>query len=166
MAAGGFRRDLYARLAGFTMELPPLRDRRMDLGVLVAALVRKLAGSRGAPVTLTAAAAEALATYPWPLNVRELEQALARALVLAGDGPIRPEHLPEAVTAPSAGPAVAPGAASSLSERDQRLRLELVEQLSPHQGNLADVARAMGKARMQVHRWCKRFGIDPNVYRR
>ncbi len=163
---GEFRRDLLARLAGFTIELPPLRARRVDLGVVAGALVRKLAGARAGAVKLTPNAAEALLRYDWPLNARELEQCLARALVLAGDDAIRLEHLPAEIArgkpASSDGPQPAPG----LSERDQRLRLELLEHLARHEGNLADVARAMGKARMQVHRWCKRFGIDPNVYRR
>jgi transcriptional regulator of acetoin/glycerol metabolism len=73
--------------------------------------------------------------------------------------------LPPAVVAPrepaSDAPAIAPGA---LSPRDTQLRAELLEQLARHRGNLAEVARAMGKARMQVHRWCKRFGVDPDVY--
>jgi transcriptional regulator with PAS, ATPase and Fis domain len=163
--SGAFRRDLFARLAGFTIELPPLRRRRIDLGLLVAALLRKLVGLRVESVRLAPAAAEALVRYDWPLNVRELEQALARALVLAGEGPVRLEHLPEAVTAPKLAPSPPATAVAGLSDHDQQLRLELLEQLSRHHGNLADVARAMGKARMQVHRWCKRFGIDPNVYR-
>jgi transcriptional regulator of acetoin/glycerol metabolism len=49
---------------------------------------------------------------------------------------------------------------------DDPLRLALLEQLATHRGKNADVARAMGKARPQIHRWLKRYGIDPNAYRR
>ncbi len=107
-------------------------------------------------------AGEALFRHEWPHNMRELEQCLSRALLLAGGSPIDVGHLPSAVTN-GGGPSGA--APSGLRERDDKIRRELVDQLARHRGNLADVARAMGKARMQVHRWCKRFGIDPNAYR-
>jgi DNA-binding NtrC family response regulator len=137
----------------------------VDVGLLVAALVPRLAPQRADGVRFTPEAGQALVAYDWPLNTRELEHVLARALALAGDAAIGVEHLP-AQWSLSKGEATAPGGTERLSERDARLRLELLEQLAQHGGNLADVARAMGKARMQVHRWCKRFGIDPNVYRR
>ena len=169
MAANGqFRRDLLARLAGFTLELPPLRARRMDLGILVATLLRKLDFARAETIRFTPAAGEALFRYDWPLNARELEQCLARALVLAGDAPIDVAHLPAVLAGASRPPGqVGAGTADAgLNERDAKLRLALLEELARHGGNLKDVAQAMGKARMQVHRWCKRFGIDPNLYRR
>jgi DNA-binding NtrC family response regulator len=160
---GQFRLDLLARLTGFPLELPPLRARRMDTGVLVASLLRRLAPERAASVRFTPAAAEALFRYEWPLNTRELEQCLARALVLAGEGAIDAAHLPSNVSESKSEPP--PPSANGLSERDRTLRAELLEQLARHRGNLVEVAKAMGKARMQVHRWCKRFGVDPNVYR-
>jgi DNA-binding NtrC family response regulator len=165
---GAFRRDLLARLAGFTLELPPLRVRRMDLGVVVASLLRRLAGERAESVRLTPGAAEALLRYDWPLNTRELEQCLGRALVLSGDAPIDRTHLHLRSTLTTPREAASDADASPtamLTDRDARLRLELLEQLAKHHGNLAAVATAMGKARMQVHRWCKRLAIDPNVYR-
>jgi len=163
---GVFRRDLLARLAGFTLELPPLRARRMDLGVVVASLLRRLAGERADAVRLSPGAAGALLRYDWPLNTRELEQCLARALVLSDHAQIDRTHLPSSVTTPSEPPPDAGAApAAKLSERDARLRRELLAQLANHSGNLSAVASAMGKARMQVHRWCKRLGIDPNAYR-
>jgi transcriptional regulator with GAF, ATPase, and Fis domain len=156
-----FRGDLLARLAGFTAVLPPLHARRPDLGAIVASLLRKLAPARAADVRLTPAAAEALYRYRWPHNTRELEQCLSRAVVLAGGEPIDLVHLPSALTGGESSGA----APSGLRPRDEEIRRELLEQLARHQGNLANVARAMGKARMQVHRWCQRFGIDPNRYR-
>ena len=161
VARGEFRSDLLARLAGFTVELPPLRARRLDLGTLVGTLLRRLSPKADA-IRFTPAAAEALFRYDWPHNTRELEQTLSRAIVLAGEEPIDLPHLPSTLT--QLGPP--PGAAvSGLRSRDEKIRRELLDQLARHRGNLANVARAMGKARMQVHRWCQRFGIDPNVYR-
>lgn len=165
VARGAFRQDLLARLAGFVVELPPLRDRILDLGVVVAQVLKKVAADRAETVRLAPGAAEALFRYRWPLNIRELEQSLARAYALAGDKPIDRAHLPSSITSPVEEPEPSGVSTSRLSARDQQLRLELLAQLSQHKGNLADVARAMGKARMQVHRWCKRFGIDPNTYR-
>jgi DNA-binding NtrC family response regulator len=165
VARGAFRQDLLARLAGFVVELPPLRDRILDLGVVIAQVLKKIAAERADAVRLSPGAAEALFRYRWPLNIRELEQSLARAFALAGDKPIDREHLPATITSPVDEPEPSAVPTSRLSARDQQLRLELLAQLAQHKGNLADVARAMGKARMQVHRWCKRFGIDPNAYR-
>ncbi|HEY2511110.1 MAG TPA: sigma 54-interacting transcriptional regulator [Polyangiaceae bacterium] len=158
---GEFRSDLLARISGFTAHLPPLRARRLDLGILIASLLRKIAGAKAGGVRVTPAAAEALFRYDWPHNTRELEQCLSRAVVLAGDEPVDLPHLPRAITDPKAKDA----APSGLRARDEEIRRELLEHLARHQGNLANVARAMGKARMQVHRWCQRFGIDPNHYR-
>jgi transcriptional regulator with PAS, ATPase and Fis domain len=160
-AQGEFRGDLLARLAGFTAVLPPLRERRLDLGVIVAALLRKLAPAKAAEVRMTPAAAEAFFRYAWPHNTRELEQCLSRAVILAGSEPIDLAHLPGALSRPEAARATTSG----LPPRDEKIRRELLEQLARHRGNLANVGKAMGKARMQVHRWCRRFGIDPNAYR-
>src|SRR5262249_49164031 len=66
-----FREDLYARMQGFTIALPPLRERRFDLGILIATLLRRHDSSGRARVTPTAA--RALFAYAWPRNVRELE---------------------------------------------------------------------------------------------
>ncbi|HLU68032.1 MAG TPA: sigma 54-interacting transcriptional regulator, partial [Kofleriaceae bacterium] len=99
VAQGRFRADLLARVSGFRIDLPPLRERREDLGLLIGALLRKLAGPAAGGVTLTEAAARALFRYDWPHNVRELEKVLGAALVLAGDQPLDLPHLGEAVRA-------------------------------------------------------------------
>jgi DNA-binding NtrC family response regulator len=161
-ANGDFRPDLLARIAGFTVTLPPLRTRTMDVGTLVAALTRRLAPGRVDSVRLSPSAAEALLRYDWPANTRELEQCLASALALAGDQVIEVSHLSPAI---ARAVSVAPDTGSALPSHERALRKALLVELARHGGNLTDVARAMGKARMQIHRWCKRFGIDPNVFR-
>jgi transcriptional regulator with PAS, ATPase and Fis domain len=168
VARGEFRRDLYARIAGTILTLPPLRDRRDDIGVLVAALLPALANEQATAMVLARDVGRALLSYDWPMNIRELKQCLATCIALAQGGEVQRWHLP-----PKVADALEPGlrgeprkAPGALSERDERLRLELLAQLSEHGGNLTEVGRAMGKARSQVHRWCRRFGVDPNVYRR
>ncbi|HZX96136.1 MAG TPA: sigma 54-interacting transcriptional regulator [Myxococcales bacterium] len=163
VAAGTFRADLLARLSGFTLCLPPLRGRREDLGLLVAALLRRHGGARA---TLTAGAGRALMRYRWPLNVRELEQCLAAALALAGGHAIEPLHMPLAVVRPPPPVQAFAGLQPRpLAPEDAARREELVALLRDHRGNVAAVARALGKARMQVHRWVKRFQLTLADYR-
>ena len=98
----------------------------------------------------------AIALYPWPRNIRELEQALAAAVAWAEDGVIRLRNLP---------PAVAAALGSDSSSAEDALCTELKQALRTHQGNVSATAREMGKARVQIRRWCKRFGINPADYR-
>jgi len=162
---GIFRSDLFARLTGLEVELPPLRDRRSDLGLLIPTMLER--GGAPAGVRFSREAARALFRWNWPHNVRELEKALALAVALAGGGRIELSHLPEVVrTAPEprsdpmAGHAVRP-----LSEADVTRRTELIELLRAHHGNVSAVARQMGVARMQIQRWCRRFHLDPASFR-
>jgi transcriptional regulator with GAF, ATPase, and Fis domain len=161
-----FRADLLARLSGFTLRIPALRDRREDFGVLTGALLRKLAPAAG-DVSFTCSAARSLLMHEWPLNVRELEKCLATALALARDGRIDLEHLPAAVTTPreQTKPSVSE-AVESLSEEDQRRRDELIATLRAHDGNITAAARALGKPRTQLQRWLRRWKIDPLGHRR
>ena len=158
VSAGAFRRDLLMRLDGFRQALPPLRERREDIGLLVADLLSRRPGSQA--ISFTSAAARALLEGEWLGNVRELDQVLARALVLSADGSIDASHL--ALPAPSRAPKEE---ARPLTTDDQKLREELVLALSRHGGNVSNVARELGKARMQIQRWLRRFGIDPEEYR-
>ncbi len=144
--------------------MPPLRDRREDLGLLIGALLPRLLGASAATTTLSLDAGHALLGYGWPANVRELEQCLARAAALAAPGPIELRHLPEAVLR-RASSAPEPGTLAPLSDADERLRAQLVDELRQHGGNVSEVARAMGKARMQIQRWMKRFRIDATTFR-
>ncbi len=146
-----FRADLLARLAGHVETLPPLAARREDLGTIVAAALRRHAGARAAEVRLTPAAAGQLVRAPWPHNAREVDKVVEAALALAGDGAtIDIEHLPPP-------PAEEPD--------DAALRARLDALLTEYRGNVSQIARELGKARMQVQRWLKRFALDPARYR-
>ena len=166
VAAGTFRRDLYARLFGVTIELPPLRQRRSDLGLILRALLRRSPGSER--VTMAPAAMRAIFRHDWPLNIRELEKALSSARALAGGAPIELAHLPAAVTAP---PRIEPpqpvvAAPTALDSEEEALRHRLIALLVEHDGNVVAVAEALGKRRMQVYRWARRFAIKLGDYRR
>jgi transcriptional regulator of acetoin/glycerol metabolism len=154
---GEFRRDLFARLAGFVMRLPALRDRREDIGALLPSLV-----DDPAALTLHVDAGRALLQHEWPLNIRELQQCLRRGVALAHGGPIGLDHLPEPLRRLGEGPRPR---GLNLSAEDEQLRVELVNRLTEQKGNVSHVAAAMGKARAQIHRWLRRFAIDPDSFR-
>jgi transcriptional regulator with GAF, ATPase, and Fis domain len=165
--AGRFRSDLYARLAGFTMTLPGLAERRDDIGLLTAQLLRR-AGARGARLTPEAAAT--LFTYGWPLNIRELEQRLTTALALAGNEAIDRPHLgPLAAVPPPVRPPIATGDAegddAADDEDDAAQRARLIALLTQFRGNVTEVAKALGRSRLQVYRWLHKHQLDPRSYR-
>jgi DNA-binding NtrC family response regulator len=186
-----FRPDLYARVAAYVHRLVPLRERRADLGLLIADLLPRLAAERVAKLRIAPDLVTALVSHGWPLNVRELEHVLSVAIVTSTDDLLRLEHVGDSlrarpssassgatvsapmpasapVSAPPATPATAPAAppvSRPLSEEDERLRAELSAELARTHGNVSEVARTMGKTRMQIHRWMKRFGIVPESFR-
>lgn len=167
VAAGAFRADLLARLHGHVHTLPPLRHRREDLGLLLADVLRTIDPGQSLQ-RLSPEAARALLTSAWPLNVRQLTQSLTRALALVTDGVLRARDWePAAVTAAPRDREVAAPTVSvaRLSAEEEQLREKLLALLSAERGNVTEVAKNLGKARMQVQRWMKRFGVDPAVYR-
>ena len=184
----GLRRDLYARLAGFTHFVPPLRDCKEDVGVLVAELLPVVAPGRAERLRLSIDVGRALLAHDWPLNVRELSQALSVAAVLANEvielshapeplrhavrprtsaAPLSPSASlhPSSPSPPTAPPSLPPEEPRELGPGDAELRDALVTGLRSSRGNVSEVARAMGKTRMQIHRWMRRFAIDPESYR-
>jgi transcriptional regulator with PAS, ATPase and Fis domain len=133
--AGSFRPDLATRIAGHKLVLPPLRQRREDLGLVIAQLVRRLAPSPES-VKFAPRAARALVRGEWPGNVRELEKVLAAALVLAPDGNVALAHLPEPVRAWA--DALPPTPVAALFAAAE----------SPRMAALADEVEALEKSRM------------------
>jgi len=135
--SGSFRRDLYYRLAGFVIEIPPLRARRQQAVKLALELLAAAAErSGGAPPALTPQASARLLAHDWPGNVRELRNVMARALVLSRGGPIGAEHIlldgaPAAVPTPSSD--------------DERGRI--IAALDACAGNQTRAARALGISR-------------------
>jgi transcriptional regulator with AAA-type ATPase domain len=158
--AGKFRADLQGRLQGLSYGLLPLRERRQDLGLLIAALLRKAGVLESDATSLSLEFAVALFQHAWPLNVRELEQVLARGLSLARGGSIDVSLETQPL------PSRAEESKSPLTAAEQQLRERLVAELDRTQGNIARASRTLGKAPMQIRRWLRRFDIDPDAYRR
>ncbi|HEY5945156.1 MAG TPA: sigma 54-interacting transcriptional regulator [Kofleriaceae bacterium] len=152
---GEFREDLYARLLGLHVQLPPLHARRADLGMLIRALLVRDGASR---VRFTPAAAIRLFEYGWPRNIRELDRALAIAVALADREPIDVVHLPPQLREPA--PSAVIDQADSLSADELALKQQLEQLMRAHADNVAEVARRIGKDRTQIYRWLRRFGIQ------
>ena len=172
----GLRVDLAARLGPQALVIPPLRDRLEDVAPLACGFLR----ARNA--VLEPQAWRALFLHRWPGNVRELQKTLRFATVVAGASPsIGFEHLPPGMSPVAAVPnAMAVGASSgsagssatiTLGAVSRTLRPErptrqaLVELLKRHGGDVASMARTMGRQRTLVWRWLRQDGVDPQVYR-
>jgi DNA-binding NtrC family response regulator len=154
---GRFRSDLYFRLAGITLAIPPLRERPAELDLLVARFVaaacREL--DRAPPLNVSREALDALRRHDWPGNVRELRNAIERAVVLCAGDTILPEHLPpallkpaaQAVPAASAAPA-SPAPLENLQGEIKSLeRQRIVEALERCGGNQSKAAELLGISR-------------------
>ena len=146
VADGRFRQDLFYRLQGVRLRLPPLRERLDDLPLLIAHLLERAAQRLWrAPATVSPEALRHLWTYPWPGNVRELQHVLEAAMVLS-DGVIFPEHLSAAIQrgGPVSGAPVGPftlaGGASLddvLAEGERRLILDALQKAGGVQARAA-----------------------------
>jgi transcriptional regulator of acetoin/glycerol metabolism len=150
-----FRADLLARLSGFVVRLPPLRERLEDLGILISELLARHAGTS---TTISADAVRMLMRHSWPLNVRELEHCLRAALALSRSR-IEVEHLPHSIRQP--GAVERPTRASRRLTPEQLVRRdELCELLRQHGRNISAVARHLGKDRVQIRRWIKQLDVS------
>ncbi|MCL5288497.1 MAG: sigma-54 dependent transcriptional regulator, partial [Acidobacteria bacterium] len=119
VAAGRFREDLFHRLNVFTIAVPPLRQRPADILPLADELLGRFAAVHArVGIAFNAAARKILETYSWPGNIREMKNAIERALVFSADAILRPEHFPEHIR--SAARAGAPGAALRTLEDVER----------------------------------------------
>jgi len=95
VARGAFRQDLYFRLNGITLDIPPLRERQNEIGPLADIFIaRACAESAREPLAISPEASTLLHRYAWPGNIRELKHVLERAVLLCADPILRPEHLP------------------------------------------------------------------------
>lgn len=150
---GKFREDLYYRLAVVPLRLPPLRERRDDIPVLLAHYLRKFADeNRTQTPSLSPAAATTLCDYAWPGNIRELRNTAENLAVLHPGKEIQPGDLdPRLRAAPVAATPSAPSSAHPLDREENERRL-LREALAQAHGNRTKAAELMGISRRTLHR--------------
>ncbi len=176
---GTFREDLFARLNEYQLRLPPLRDRKEDIFMLLHTFLAR----HGRPELVPSFQFMlGMLNYDWPYNVRELEAAVKRCVALVEGNRLDGEHLPPQVAeamqeygnrrstdrvSMDSGPSghydrvsATPSSRNTVPD-EQQLR----DLLRTHAGNVAAVGRELGKARMQIHRWMKRYNIEVDDYR-
>ncbi len=146
--AGRFRQDLYYRLGVFPLEIPPLRERREDIAKLAAHFVRVTAiRMNRPPQVLTKAQADQLVAYDWPGNIRELQNSVERAVILAPQGPLQFELTPTGNARP-APPDTTAGEAASIPTREDWKRQERASISAALQRSGGKVFGPDGAARM------------------
>jgi DNA-binding NtrC family response regulator len=157
---GTFRKDLYFRLNVVTVHIPPLRERRADIPMLVHHFLNRYTPTK--PLQVTAAAMKSLLQYDWPGNVRELENCIARAVTLGDQAVIDVQDLPPAIrTEQPVSSEMTPQDAASLSttalaEMERMTILRVFEQAH---GDKALAGKMLGISRATLYRKLKRYNI-------
>ncbi|WP_305044022.1 sigma-54-dependent transcriptional regulator [Geoalkalibacter sp.] len=152
--AGRFRKDLYYRLNVVPVDIPPLRERREDIALLVHHFLAKYGAKYGKRLKgINARALDLLRGYAWPGNVRELENIIERAIIVAETSELKPEHLPS-LTAPSAGPTLVDDDLMPLDELEKRM---IFRALRHTDGNRGKAAEILGISPVSLWRKLKKY---------
>jgi DNA-binding NtrC family response regulator len=158
IAAGKFRQDLYYRLSVIVIDMPPLRERRLDIPVLVSHFIERAASRTGRRITLSSDAIDALMRYSWPGNVRELENTIERLSIFSASGMVEVSDLPEVLQGRKAPPSNGPlfDGLPTLDELERRYLLHVLEAAA---GSRTRAAEILGIDRRTLYRMAERFGI-------
>ncbi|MBU8897425.1 sigma-54-dependent Fis family transcriptional regulator [Corallococcus sp. H22C18031201] len=165
---GEFREDLFYRINVIRLQLPPLRERRDDLPVLIDHFLRKHHRPGQQARGLAPDALGILGAYTWPGNIRELENEIERLLVLGGDqdtipGDLLSSRIRDAVV-PGGGPFVAPRAHGKLHEAVEALEREMIHQgLVRTRNNKSRLARELGISRSNLILKIARYGLNKGL---
>ena len=157
-----FRQDLYYRLNVVSLEMPPLRERKEDIPLLVSFFVEKFGHKcRQQTMKVSKEARHRLVNYDWPGNVRELENVIERAVVLSSTDTIMPEDLPEALLETAAS-VDAPTARyhEAVQETKTKIILQAVEQAG---GNYTEAAKLLGVHPNYLHRLIRNMNLKPTI---
>ena len=161
VAQGSFRRDLYFRLNVLSLRIPPLRERRQDIPLLVAHFLEKISRSSGQEHTLSDDALKAMLAYDWPGNVRELENCLDRACALNTGPMIHVGDLPSAISgAQGRAPAAAESSSAKIipmADLEKQTILNTIVQLN---GDKLLAARLLGIGKTTLYRKLKEYAAQ------
>jgi transcriptional regulator with PAS, ATPase and Fis domain len=158
-----FREDLFYRLNVFRIELPELKDRKVDLPMLIGHILRRLSTASGSQLPeVSEKVMEILLNYPYQGNVRELENILEHALIICQEETIQPRHLPEYLQNRRAiRPRPSKRNSTALPASDDEERDRIISMLQQHNGHRAETARALGIDRTTLWRKMRKLGITP-----
>lgn len=163
--AGGFRQDLFYRLAVLPLPVPPLRERREDVPELAERILQQISESSGRPHRLNRDALIKLLSYHYPGNIRELRNLLHLAATLSGGEEITAEdiQLPESTTQPDEPSTNIPTADfSGLSPVEAAEAGYILELMQRHNGSRKQVAAGMNVSERTLYRKLKRYGLNKN----
>lgn len=156
-----FRDDLYYRLNVIPIVIPPLRERREDIDVLVDHLLARWSTRFGTPPpTLTPQARQRLREHPWPGNVRELENALERALALTSGPVVGPEHLMLESGGPGGTPGFALPTQGDLKQRVAEVERQIIAEALTRTGSSRRAAQSLGISHTTVLNKAHRLGLS------
>ncbi|MFP4382904.1 MAG: sigma-54-dependent transcriptional regulator [Spirochaetia bacterium] len=158
IAEGTFREDLFYRLNVVNIHIPPLRERKEDIPLLLAAFIKEFARENGKPVEgIDTKARAMLYAYPWPGNIRELRNCIESAVVMSKDNIITPDDLPPSVKSDSGENDIRVPLGASLSEAEREI---IQHTLSANKGNKSKTAEILGIGRKTLHRKLNEYGIS------
>lgn len=164
VAAGRFRRDLYYRVAPFPIHMPALRDRATDIPAIAARCLAHFNKMYGRQIPgLAQETLAAMHVYPWPGNIRELQNEIQRMVVLSGDDRPLPARLFAPPPLPAdldAAPPKATAQARTLKQRVSALERQAIEEtLARHLGNISRAAEELGLSRVGLRSKIQRYGL-------
>ncbi len=164
IASGAFREDLYYRLNVFTIFVPPLRERKADLLLLVDHFLEKFAREHQRSIKrISTPAIDMLASYHWPGNVRELENAIERSVLMCDGEVIHGHHLPPSLqTAEASGTVTRVSLYEAVSAYEKDL---LQDALKTTRGNRAKAARLLDTTERIINYKVRNYGIDARRFK-
>ncbi len=158
IAEGRFREDLYYRLNVVHIHVPPLRERKDDIPLMVASFLREFAAENGKTIeSIDAQARAALYSYDWPGNVRQLRNCIERAVVMTACKTITRDDLPRTIRQSSESGSVKLPAGVSLADAEKLL---IQETLAANRGNKSKTADILGIGRKTLHRKIEEYGLE------
>jgi len=159
MEEGRFREDLYYRIGVIPIYLPPMRERREDIPLLVETFINRIRLKTDKPITgMSKEALDLLFHYDWPGNVRELINVIEYSFVLCHEGEIMPNHLPARVTGKE--PRVTPKGRATKRQSDDQERKRILQALESSGGNQSEAAKILGISRVTLWKRLKAFDIQ------
>ncbi|UCD84340.1 MAG: sigma-54-dependent Fis family transcriptional regulator [Deltaproteobacteria bacterium] len=164
---GGFREDLYYRLNVINIDLPPLRDRKADIPLLVDYFAEKFSGKKGTEKpNISPKVMDMLLRYEWPGNVRELENVVERMLTLS-EGDLLPEHLPPEIKSLGELAWKEPSEKVSLKERIESLESYMIsEKLREAGGRVLHTARELGIPLRTLRRKMEKYNLRKESFKK
>jgi transcriptional regulator with PAS, ATPase and Fis domain len=155
VSEGTFREDLYYRLNVFSILVPPLRERKSDIPLIANYFVKKYAQIMGKLITaISSEAMDALIRYDWPGNIRELENAIERAMVVGQPPCIKPEHLPFQLTNNNKKKTVGSGTLAAIE------REHIAAVLDENHWNISRSAEILAIDRVTLYNKIAKYGLQ------